>query len=163
MKIGVSILVLVVGIVVVVVLMRSLGDDVSDIRSGFERNREVPEFPEVTMPLIDWAKPVYTTIPPKVPEEAEFEIMFCVLESVSAERGRVRCTGTISSPREGTATIKCEGYASAQQARRDRPVVAFSAERFEVESLVAQWTATGLYSLNKQVEVARCAVYGWPT
>ena len=64
MKIGVSILVLVLGIVVVVVLMRSLGDDVSDIRSGFERNREVPEFPEVTMPLIDWATPVYTTIPP---------------------------------------------------------------------------------------------------
>lgn len=162
MKIGVSLLVLVVGIVVVVVLMRSLGDDVSDIRSGFERNREVPEFPEVTMPLINWATPVYTTIPPKVPEEAEFEITFCVLESVGAERGRVRCTGTVASPNEGTATIKCEGYSSAQQARRDRPVVEFSAKDFKVEELPARWTLAGFYNLNKTVEVARCAVYGWP-
>lgn len=168
MKITISVIALVAVVVVVIFSIRSVGEDVEDVRAGFSGSQTAPtDVPGNQVNVFDqgeWERPSYSQIPPRVPERTEFEIEYCWLENINEATTHFRCRGRVELPSEGNVKIKCEGFASEDQARRRTPLVTAEGQ-FEIgRLLLLYWEVGKSYSSsNPEIGAGRCGVFEWPS
>ncbi len=163
MKIAISVVVLAVVVVAVVIAVRSIGDDVGDIRQGFESSPVDTEVPANAMELIGWEVPIYSTLPPDEPEGVKFETHYCWLGPGSERFADFRCRGTVTTTSQGIVQVKCEGFPNEAESHKRRPDVTAS-KGFAIGRLLhANWEVSGEFESIKDVFVGRCAVFEWPS
>lgn len=166
MKITISVIVIAVVVVAVIFSIRSVGENVQDVRSGFTANQSAPtKVPKNLVSVFDeeeWGRPIYSERRPVTSEEHSFETEYCWLVSASEESTQFRCRGSVEVSVEGDVTITCEGYANEAQSRRRKPPVAAEATIEIGRLLSAYWELRETVPESIKVEAGRCGVLEWP-
>ena len=166
MKITISVIVIAVVVVAVIFSIRSLGEDVQDVRSGFTANQRAPtKVPENQVSVFDeeeWGRPIYSERRPVVSEEHSFETEYGWLVSAGEESTQFRCRGSVEVSVEGDVTIMCEGYANEAQSRGGRPPVTAEGTIEIGRLLSAYWELRETFPESIEVGAGRCGVLEWP-
>lgn len=167
MKITISIIVIAVVVVAVIIAIRSLGEDVQDVRSGFTANQRAPtNVPKNQVSVFDeeeWGRPIYSEKRPVVSKEDSFETEYCWLVFSSDESTQFRCRGSVEVSFEGDVTITCEGYATEAQSRSRKPPVAAEGTIEIGRLLSAYWELRETFPASIDVGAGRCGVLEWPS
>lgn len=167
MKITIPIIAIAAVVVAVIFVIRSVGEDVEEARSGFAANQTAPAgVPKNQVSVFDeeeWGRPSYSQRPPEVPEEVSFETDYCWLTFVNKESTQFWCRGLVEVSLEGDVVIKCEGYANKEQSRRRGPLV--DAERtITIDDFLSKyWELGKTFPADREVEAGRCGVFEWPS